>query len=439
MSGSGGLSAACDRHRPTGLLGHLAPPPFTGLAAFAMLALFAAVSLTGGDAATNVCFKAGEFSTDRFVAGEWWRLLTSPWVHCDLQHMLGNCTVLMLVGFALERRLGTLRTMFIYFAGAAAGDAILLAIHKHGGGASAAIIALVGAVLVRPPRQWNSVARSAAGVSWGCAAWLCYSVLTSGADSLGIAHEAHFAGLIVGLCLGAALSDRGAPGPVAWPRSVRLAAAAIVSLGLILGQAPLARWNLDWHRGAAMRAERHGDLAGASADWMAIENTADSRDCLEAVFIENAARYRLRRHDYIGARRLLIAVAPTLQDAKVFRDAGFLLAQHEPKDPILAQRFLRRAAWSDPNMPDVLNAVAWSIVAADTDSTAGEFTQALEMAKRAVAIDKARTPEFMATLAWAEYRCGETSSAVYWMQRAIARNPSDRAAFVADLETFEQE
>jgi tetratricopeptide (TPR) repeat protein len=208
---------------------------------------------------------------------------------------------------------------------------------------------------------------------------------------------------------------------------------------LVVGQVPVARWGLDWHRGAAIRAERRGDLAAAAAHWTAIEQTADPLDGVDAVFIENAARFRLRRHDYIGARNLLISVAPALYDAKIFRDVGFLLAQREPTDQRLALRYWRKAAWCDPTMPDVLNAIAWSMVAADSDSTAGPPGQARELAMRAVALDNRHTPEFMATLAWAEYRCGNTSSAIGWMRRAIASNPRDRASFLADLATLEQE
>jgi len=254
-----------------------------------------------------------------------------------------------------------------------------------------------------------------------------------------IGHEAHVAGLIVGICLGAMLSDRGTPAVTSWPRRFRVAAAACVVVGLILGQARVTRWNLGWHRGAADRAERRGDFAAADARWTIVEKAADPSRGVDAAFIGQAARFRLRRNDYVGARDLLMWVAPTLDQAQIYRDVGFLLADHEPADRRTALHYWRAAASMDSSRAEVLNAIAWSIVSADSDSTIGGPEEALRLARRAVALDRRQIPEFMATLAWAEYGCGNTSSAIGWMRRAIARNPSNLAAFEADLALLEQE
>ena len=41
-----------------------------------------------------------------FVAGQWWRLFTAPFMHASLSHILGNCIALLMAGFVLERLLG---------------------------------------------------------------------------------------------------------------------------------------------------------------------------------------------------------------------------------------------------------------------------------------------------------------------------------------------
>src|SRR5262245_21832159 len=100
--------------------------PFTWLMAFSVTGLFTAAWLTGGDAATSRFFTAGTLVTDRFLAGEWWRLFSSEFVHRDWGHVLWNCAGLVIVGLALEPRLGTLRTAQIYFLGAMGASAVTL-------------------------------------------------------------------------------------------------------------------------------------------------------------------------------------------------------------------------------------------------------------------------------------------------------------------------
>jgi membrane associated rhomboid family serine protease len=384
-------------------------------------------------------YAAGRFSAEGFLAGEWWRLFTGAFLHSGVDHVLSNSAALLLAGLILEPRIGTLRTMLVFIAGDLAGSAATLVIHRHSSGASDAIMALVGALLARPPRRWDNPYAIVAGAVSLYLAWLTYRVISSGADSMEIGHEAHVAGLIMGLCLGALLNDQSPPIATSWPRPLRIAAVSCAVVGLILGQARLTRWNLGWRRGAAIRAERRGDFVAAKELWATVEKAADPNSGVDAVFIENAAKFRVRTHDFVGARDLLITVAPTLDQANVFRDVGFLLAQHAPTDQHLALRYLRKAASLDSNRADVLNAIAWSIVSSDSELAIGQKEEALRLARRAVALDRRQIPEFMATLAWAEFGYGNTTSAIGWMRRAIARNPSNRAAFEADLALLEQE
>jgi hypothetical protein len=79
-----------------------------------------------------------------------------------------------------------------------------------------------------------------------------------------------------------------------------------------------------------------------------------------------------------------------------------------------------------------------AIVASD-DSTLGRPEEARELASRAVALDRMRTPEFMRTLAWAHYCCGDVGRGIAWMRRAIMKSPEKAESLASELAVFEQE
>jgi len=84
--------------------------------------------------------------------GEYWRLITSAFLHASLFHVGMNMLVLWFVGAPLERAVGHARFILIYFVSALAGaaGALLQAPHPYTPtvGASGAIFGLFGAALV---------------------------------------------------------------------------------------------------------------------------------------------------------------------------------------------------------------------------------------------------------------------------------------------------
>jgi membrane associated rhomboid family serine protease len=86
-----------------------------------------------------------------FVAeGEWYRLLTSGFLHASLIHIGFNMLLLYFLGRLLEPALGTPRFLILYFASLLAGSfgALLLEPNSLGIGASGAIFGLAGATFV---------------------------------------------------------------------------------------------------------------------------------------------------------------------------------------------------------------------------------------------------------------------------------------------------
>jgi membrane associated rhomboid family serine protease len=82
--------------------------------------------------------------------GDWWRLITSAFLHASLLHVGMNMLVLWIVGGQMERALGSSRFLLIYMTSALAGAAGALLQTPTGLvlGASGAIAGLVGAALV---------------------------------------------------------------------------------------------------------------------------------------------------------------------------------------------------------------------------------------------------------------------------------------------------
>lgn len=88
--------------------------------------------------------------------GEWYRLITSAFLHASLIHIAFNMLMLWWFGQALESALGRARFLGIYFVSALAGSAGALLLSSAGTntvGASGAVFGILGAGLVLERRQ----------------------------------------------------------------------------------------------------------------------------------------------------------------------------------------------------------------------------------------------------------------------------------------------
>ena len=83
-------------------------------------------------------------------SGDWWRIVTSGFLHAGLLHLLFNMYVLYIAGTLLEPGIGTPRFLGIYFVSLLSGaaGALLLSPNEVTVGASGAIFGLMAAVLV---------------------------------------------------------------------------------------------------------------------------------------------------------------------------------------------------------------------------------------------------------------------------------------------------
>jgi len=150
----------------------------------------------------------GDFGPATVGAHQYWRLLTSCFLHFGIIHIGFNMYVLYQIGPFIESVFGRVRYLAIYFFAGLAGSVVSVWMHPMsvGAGASGAIFGLYGAVfgflLIQRsslnPAATKSIARSA-GI------FVLYNVIY-GSMSRTTDLSAHFGGLIAGFLAGIVLA-----------------------------------------------------------------------------------------------------------------------------------------------------------------------------------------------------------------------------------------
>ncbi len=109
------------------------------------------VSVFSGD----LLYNEGAFSLQYLLQGQqWWRFITSMFLHADMDHLIGNMLMLYLAGELVEKYIGKWKYAFLYFFSGITGS-LLYAAYEYltdsyvdSIGASGAVFGIVGALLV---------------------------------------------------------------------------------------------------------------------------------------------------------------------------------------------------------------------------------------------------------------------------------------------------
>ena len=171
-------------------------------------------------------FRDWELFGPAVAAGDWWRLITSAFLHASLLHIAFNMYFLWFVGSAVETALGRGRFLLVYFGSALAGSAGAL-VHTPNTpvvGASGALFGILGAALVLE-RQRNYVLG-------GSAAALIVINLILGFTLANISIGGHIGGLIGGILCTLVLSKFGR-GHAAYSRVGLWGIAGVLGVGLL--------------------------------------------------------------------------------------------------------------------------------------------------------------------------------------------------------------
>ena len=135
---------------------------------------------------------------------EWWRLITSAFLHDGLLHLAVNMFLLWILGQQLERLYGRSRYLGLYFGSLAAGSlgVMLLDPASITGGASGAVFGLISATFIHQKRRGISPWRSGIG-----GLLILNLIFTFGFP--GISIGGHLGGLLGGAFLAWAIEEIG--------------------------------------------------------------------------------------------------------------------------------------------------------------------------------------------------------------------------------------
>lgn len=160
--------------------------------------------------------------------GEWWRLVTSGFIHAGVGHIAFNMLALWWLGGALERYIGTGRMLVVYFAAILWGSAgaLILSPDSFTVGASGGVFGLMAALLVIERQRGVALLGSSIGVVLLLNLGITFFIP-------GISVGGHLGGLAGGAAAALALSRFGR-GHVAYGR---MHASAVVSLVAVMAAA----------------------------------------------------------------------------------------------------------------------------------------------------------------------------------------------------------
>lgn len=172
------------------------------------------------------------------LSGDYWRLITSQFMHFSLGHIFFNMYALIYIGLMVENKTGSMRFVLTYILSGITGGALSILFHPIGNiaGASGAIMGMFGcffALLVN--NEFEKNARKALLIS---TILIVAIILTNGLRS-NVDNTAHIAGLITGFTITSFFQ-----GPVKKLNAdVKWAYAAVILLtiaftGVILSTAP---------------------------------------------------------------------------------------------------------------------------------------------------------------------------------------------------------
>jgi rhomboid protease GluP len=210
------------------------------------VAVFLLGMVPGGASITNFSANVGVLT----FSGEWWRLLTSVFVHGGLLHIAFNMWCLWNLGQLCESLYGRWTYAAIYLICGVGASLASAAWHPYtpSVGASGAIFGLAGALIAAFKLGEFSVPRSAlSGTLRSLGAFVVYNLIF-GAIIPGIDNTAHIGGLSTGLIVGALIAFI-APQQDQAPR--RFAVLLVVTLALAGGAIGAA-----YHYGLPLRFGR---------------------------------------------------------------------------------------------------------------------------------------------------------------------------------------
>ncbi|MGJ9456970.1 rhomboid family intramembrane serine protease [Oceanobacillus sp. CF4.6] len=123
-------------------------PYFTYILIAINVLMFILLEMYGGSSSIDTLIEMGAKYNPDIIDGEWWRVVSSMFLHIGFLHLFMNMLAIYYLGTAVERIYGRLRFLIIYFlAGIGGGLASFAFTTSVSAGASGAVFGLFGALL----------------------------------------------------------------------------------------------------------------------------------------------------------------------------------------------------------------------------------------------------------------------------------------------------
>jgi len=342
------------------------------IAVFLGMAL-AGVSIT--NPTTQELLHWGANSARLTLAGDWWRLVTSMFLHIGIIHIALNMWCLWSLGALCESLYGPWTLAAVYLISGVSGSLASIAFHPYGvsAGASGAIFGLVGALISAYRLGEFSAPRALVASQLSCLlGFLAYNLIF-GAISGTTDNAAHVGGLAGGLLLGALIA-RVAPQNDAAPRRlgvVLLGALIVAGAGFWLQQA----------RGFEARVNRASQLLAEKKTSQAIgqlQNVIRQRpEFVPAHFALAHAYFNLRQYPQAEAElKRVLELRP--QDEGASYELG--VAYLNEKRLADAKNVFAQILAKNPNDADAHFGLGMALAAGDDYQAAiGEYSTAIRL------------------------------------------------------------
>ena len=173
-------------------------PPVTVATLALLAAIFVAEIRMGALESRDTIIAMGALARERVAAGEPWRLLTAPWLHGGVEHLIGNGIALYILGMVCEAAFGRAQLVVLYVLSGLGGSLVsVLMTPGPSVGASGAIFGLQGAAIVLLRRQRDRLLVRDRRVGFVLLIWAIYSIAGGLTDPI-IDNGAHIGGALTG-------------------------------------------------------------------------------------------------------------------------------------------------------------------------------------------------------------------------------------------------
>jgi membrane associated rhomboid family serine protease len=168
-----------------------------GLNVAAYLGTVVSGSSVGGSLGANSLLTKAALNGPAVADGDWWRIVTSGFMHYGLLHLAFNMWALYLLGQMMEPVIGRTRFALIYFVGLVGGSlgALIVSPNALTAGASGAVFGLMGAAILVMRNRGVNVWQSGLGI------WLALNLAITFTVSH-ISIGGHIGGLVAGTLAG---------------------------------------------------------------------------------------------------------------------------------------------------------------------------------------------------------------------------------------------